>query len=152
MWMMTEETERDWDSPQTRLGPLESEVMKVLWSSGECGVREVMLQLPRSSAYTTVMTTLVRLFEKKLVERREVERRFLYLPRITAEEFKILVARRSADRFLATLDMPRKLLLSCLVDAISLQSELLTHVENKIRETRAAQALQRGFQVRLRQP
>jgi predicted transcriptional regulator len=44
------------------LGHLESRVMDVLWARGESSVRDVADQLERPLAYTTVMTTLDRLW------------------------------------------------------------------------------------------
>ena len=75
------------------LGSLEAEVMEVLWTRGECKVREVMRTLDRDLAYTTVMTTLDRLFRKKLLDRRKSGRAYIYSPRITCQEWKDKVAR-----------------------------------------------------------
>ena len=48
------------------LGPLEIQVMEVVWGSGESSVRDVVEKLDSKLAYTTVMTTLDRLFKKGL--------------------------------------------------------------------------------------
>lgn len=70
-------------------GELEGLVMGVLWDAGEplvaAGVRE-RLGSVRSLAYTTVLTILVRLHEKGLVERERVGRAYAYRPRWTREE------------------------------------------------------------------
>ncbi|HWG37851.1 MAG TPA: BlaI/MecI/CopY family transcriptional regulator, partial [Terriglobales bacterium] len=63
------------------LGPLESGVMEVLWSHGASNVRMVAQRLPRPLAYTTVMTTLDRLYKKGLLMREKQERAFIYSPR-----------------------------------------------------------------------
>src|SRR5262249_52662048 len=63
------------------LGPLETQAMEILWSCGECSVRELIRKLDRDIAYTTVMTTLDRLYKKKLVTRRRLGRANLYSPR-----------------------------------------------------------------------
>src|SRR5215813_8154141 len=52
------------------LGPLELQLMKILWSRGARNVREVVTQLDRPLAYTTVMTTLDRLYKKGFLDRR----------------------------------------------------------------------------------
>ena len=52
------------------LGPLEVTVMEILWARGESNVRDVVDRLDRPLAYTTVMTTLDRLFKKGLLLRR----------------------------------------------------------------------------------
>src|SRR5918999_3943402 len=57
------------------LGPLEAEIMEVVWDSGEVTVRDVHQALgdSRPLAYTTVMTTLGRLADKGLVKRIEAQ-------------------------------------------------------------------------------
>jgi len=63
------------------LGSLESEVLAVVCESGGGSVGDVRDSLSRSFAYTTVMTTLDRLFKKDLLERHKSGRRFLYAPK-----------------------------------------------------------------------
>jgi predicted transcriptional regulator len=55
------------------LGPLEAEIMDVVWDSGDVTVRDVhrSLNSVRPIAYTTVMTTLGRLSDKGLLRRIE---------------------------------------------------------------------------------
>ena len=55
------------------LGPLEVAVMEILWQRGESAVRDVVDRLERPLAYTTVMTTLDRLYKKALLDRRKYE-------------------------------------------------------------------------------
>lgn len=61
--------------------------MNVLWSRGEGTVQDVCDGLQRPLAYTTVMTTL-RLLEqkKKALERVKQGRAYVYRPRVTREE------------------------------------------------------------------
>jgi predicted transcriptional regulator len=108
-------------SIQPLMGPLERQAMQVLWSGGELSVREVMLRLPQRRAYTTVMTTLARLFTKRILKRRARDRRFLYSPRITMGEWQQQAARAATARFLATPDTPRELLVSCLLATVALE-------------------------------
>jgi predicted transcriptional regulator len=124
-------------SSPASLGPLEREIMKVLWSAGDCCVEQVRQQLPRESKYTTVMTTLVRLFRKGLLERRAAERRFVYSPRVSAEELGRMAAADSVARYFATPNLPRKLLLALLVEAL-LQEDvgLLAEAEEQVRQLR----------------
>jgi predicted transcriptional regulator len=68
------------------LGPLESAVMEVIWSYGESDVNGVRARLTVPLAYTTVMTTLSRLFHKGLLRRRQFGRAFLYSQSISKEE------------------------------------------------------------------
>lgn len=66
------------------LGPLGAAVMRVAWEQGESTVGSVLDELNRGRqqplAYTTVMTILVRLFERGLVARERRGRQFVYRP------------------------------------------------------------------------
>jgi predicted transcriptional regulator len=70
-----------------RLTPYELELMDVIWDLQEASVQEVCDALPRELAYTTVMTTLTLLVQKKKVlERVKSGRAFIYKPAVTREE------------------------------------------------------------------
>src|SRR5258708_16846846 len=73
---------------QDPLGPLELTVMEILWTQGESNVRDVAQKLDRPLAYTTVMTTLDRLFKKGLLTRRKSERAFLYSPLLSRPKWE----------------------------------------------------------------
>lgn len=63
------------------IGPLEMETLGILNSREDLAVAEIQEILKRAGrdlAYTTVMTVLVRLFNKGLVHRRKQGRQFLY--------------------------------------------------------------------------
>jgi predicted transcriptional regulator len=61
------------------MGALEAEVLEVLWrAKGAQTPNDVLAALDDDLAYTTVMTTLVRLHDKGLVERVKVGRSFSY--------------------------------------------------------------------------
>ena len=119
------------------LGPLEIHVMEVIWAAGESSVRDVVEKLDSKLAYTTVMTTLDRLFKKGLLNRQKSERAFLYSPRFSSEEWE---RRRAGDLiagFLAGPEPSRELLLSSLVDAVGQHDGmLLDELEEKIRRKR----------------
>jgi len=74
------------DAAAATLGPLELELMQILWSHGESNVREVVCRLERPLAYTTVMTTLDRLYKKGFLDRRMPDRAFVYSPKFSQEE------------------------------------------------------------------
>ena len=119
------------------LGPLEMEVMEVIWEAGRCSVRDVVERLNSRLAYTTVMTTLDRLFKKGLLNREKSERAFLYSALFTSQEWE---RRRAGDLvagFLAGPEPSRDLLLSSLVDAVGQHDAvLLDELEEKIRRKR----------------
>src|SRR3954447_23296396 len=105
------------------LGPLEVTVMEILWTHGENNVRDVADRLSRPLAYTTVMTTLDRLYKKGLLARRKSERAFLYSPTMTRAEWE---QKRTGDfvaGFLSVAEPSRDLLLSCLVQAVGQHDE-----------------------------
>lgn len=124
-------------SQQPMLGPLEMQVMEVTWAVGRCSVRDVVEKLNSKLAYTTVMTTLDRLFKKGLLEREKSERAFLYSPLLSSQEWE---RRRAGDLvagFLAGPEPSRDLLLSSLVDAVGQHDAmLLDELEEKIRKKR----------------
>ena len=123
--------------PPGELGPLESAVMEIVWRRGESSVREVAESLDRSLAYTTVMTTLDRLYKKRLLDRRKSDRAFVYAARVSAHE---LEARRAGDLlagFLGGSRLSRDSLVSCLIDAVGEQDEaILVELERRIRAKR----------------
>jgi predicted transcriptional regulator len=71
------------------LGPLETEIMEVVWDLGDVTVRDVhgRLQEKRPIAYTTVMTTLGRLADKGLVRRLEEQPAHRYLPLVSRDQY-----------------------------------------------------------------
>jgi predicted transcriptional regulator len=116
------------------LGHLEGTVMEILWKRGESNVRDVVQSLSRPLAYTTVMTTLDRLFKKGLLDRRKEDRAFLYVPRWTREELERKCAGDLVAGLLAGPDPSREMLLSCLIEAVGQHDDaLLDQLERKIR-------------------
>ncbi len=77
------------------LGPLETEVMELLWDRGPATVRDVvdLLDGSRGLAYTTVMTVLVRLHAKGLLARERVGRTYVYRASHTREEHRARISR-----------------------------------------------------------
>ena len=121
------------------LGALESKVMDILWTRSdaarceETSVRDAVNLLARPLAYTTVMTTLDRLFKKGLLDRRKEDRAFFYTPRFSKIEWE---AKRASDLITNMLSgkSSNDMLMSCLVDAVgSEDAALLDQLENKIR-------------------
>ena len=115
------------------LGHLEAKVMEILWAHGEGNVREVIERLTRPLAYTTIMTTLDRLYKKGLLERRKEERAFIYVPRYSQREWEHRRAGEFVAGFLTRPQPSSELLISCLVEAVGQQDEqLLGELERKI--------------------
>jgi len=119
---------------QWGLGHLEVSVMEVLWDRGESCVRDVVQRLTRPLAYTTVMTTLDRLYKKGLLIRHKPDRAFFYSPKLSREEWERVRAGEMVAGFLAGPEPSRELLLSCLLDAVGQHdAALLDELEKKIR-------------------
>ncbi len=122
---------------QPMLGPLEIQVMEVLWAAGQCSVRDVVEQLDRKLAYTTVMTTLDRLFKKGVLDREKSERAFLYTTRLSHQDWERQRAGNLVAGLLAGSRPSRELLLSSLVEAVGQHDvALLEELEVKIRTKR----------------
>lgn len=80
-------------------GELESEVLAALWASSEpMTPGDVLEQLGGPLAYTTVMTTLARLYEKGLVERRRAGRGYAYSPAVLEADVAARRIRALLDR------------------------------------------------------
>jgi len=126
------------------LGRLEFELMEILWSRGKCNVREAASWLERPLAYTTVMTTLDRLYKKGLLDRRLQERAYLYSARWTRAEWERQRAENLLAGFLAGSNPSTDLLLSSFLEAVSEHdAALLDELEKKIRRKRR-ELLRRG--------
>jgi predicted transcriptional regulator len=124
-------------SQSLALGSLEFELMEMLWNGGESCVRDVVPKLSRPLAYTTVMTTLDRLFKKGLLERRKSDRAFVYSPSFSRQEWDRRRAGNLVAGFLSGPNPSRELLLSCLLEAVGEHdASLLDDLEKKIRNRR----------------
>jgi predicted transcriptional regulator len=77
------------------LGPLETEVMVRLWKRRSATVRDIVEDLAktRELAYTTVMTIMVRLHEKGLLERTREGKTYIYTPSHTRDEHRARLSR-----------------------------------------------------------
>jgi predicted transcriptional regulator len=111
--------------------------MNVIWSRGESSVHDVVESLEQDLAYTTIMTTLGRLFKKGLLKRKKENRAFMYSPMLSLPEWERREANSLIAEFLAGPNPSGQLLISCLLDAVCDQdAELLDELEKKIRMKR----------------
>jgi predicted transcriptional regulator len=111
--------------------------MEILWARGEGRVHEVVETLDRRLAYTTVMTTLDRLFKKGLLSRSKRERAYVYSVRLTRAEWERRRAGHLVAGFLAEPRTARGLLLSSFLEAVGdLDARLLDELEREIRKRR----------------
>jgi predicted transcriptional regulator len=127
-----------------QLGPLEQRMLDTLWARGNATVRELVEEGCQDLAYTTVMTTLDRLFKKNLLARTEEGRAFRYTPRVSREELHREVAGQ-ALRQLLDASPSSSLPLSFLVEILGerdaqLLDDLRKLVERKRRELNQREA------------
>jgi predicted transcriptional regulator len=123
-----------------QLGPLEQQLMKELWTRGTATVRDLYESGNLNLAYTTLMTTLDRLYKKQLLDRVAEGRAFRYTPRQTKEELQRVAAVEGIRQLLSSGESS-SLPLSYLVEALSehdaqLLDELQQLVERKRAELR----------------
>ncbi|HXM62556.1 MAG TPA: BlaI/MecI/CopY family transcriptional regulator [Terriglobales bacterium] len=105
-------------SPSTQLGPLEQQLLGSLWARGSSTVREILDAGEIKLAYTTVMTTLDRLYKKQLLTRVAEGRAFRYSPRYTQEELEKAAVGETIRQLLGSRGAAA-LPLSYLVEAVS---------------------------------
>src|SRR5260370_19591233 len=113
-------------------------MLDALWSKGSATVRELVEGDYQELAYTTVMTTLDRLYKKGLLARTEDGRAFRYAPRLSREDLQREAAGQ-AFRQLLDASPASSLPLSFLVEILGerdaqLLDDLRKLVERKRRE------------------
>ena len=104
--------------PTEILGPLERQIMDVIWESDKCSVRCVVRALPCKRAYTTVMTTLDRMYQKRILNRKMIDGKFLYSARLGRQELEKKVAHGLITTVLANSTNSRELTVLSLLEAI----------------------------------
>jgi predicted transcriptional regulator len=124
-----------------QLGPLEQRLLQEVWNRGSATVREIIDGANLGIAYTTAMTTLDRLYKKRILTRKPEGRAFRYVPRVTREDLQRTAA-EDAIRQLLSSGSAASLPLSYLVEAVTdhdrqLLDELQQLVEKKRRELRS---------------
>jgi predicted transcriptional regulator len=127
------------DPIQTAFGALERDVLRVLWLDGDLAVRDVQARLDRPVAYTTVMTTLDRLFKKGILSRRRDGRAFVYSAALSPQELRASIAGHVLSGILKSQQAEAGPVLSNLVESVGQQDggpELLQTLEALIREKR----------------
>ncbi len=101
------------------MGELEREVMNLTWQRGEISVRDAYQAFEERIAYTTLMTTLHRLYKKGVLSRHKAGRMFLYSPRVSPREFEQGIARDLIDGLIGRATDGVGPLLECIVDTVS---------------------------------
>jgi predicted transcriptional regulator len=118
------------------LGVLEKKVMQNMWRLRRATVGQVVSQLSPSRAYTTIMTTLDRLYRKGLLQRARNGRSFVYEPVLGPDDLERAKARQLFEAALEGHNHPRPIL-SCFVDTVTERdAAALDQLEELIRRKR----------------
>ena len=123
------------DPLRAAFGHLERDVMEIMWQLEAASVRDVQQRLPRTPAYTTVMTTLDRLFKKGFVSRVRRGRAFVYSAAHSREQVEAAVTAGLLTGFFEKSSRARPLL-SNLVDVVAQDDALLDELDALVREKR----------------
>ena len=119
-----------------QLGPLEREVLRAVWARGTATVREVREDGKIWQTYPTIMTTMGRLFKKRLLDRVPDGKAFRYSARYGPEELERIAAVNGLKKLLES--EYASLHLSYLVEAVSAQDEkLLDELQSLVERQRA---------------
>lgn len=122
---------------ETLFGPLELRVLEAMWARSEPVLVRDLLPEFYGVAYTTIMTTLDRLFRKGFLEREKVGRAFAYRPVVSRDQ----LSSRLAVSALASLmpDDPgsiRPLISTFLEEVGRRDASLLDELEEELRRRR----------------
>ena len=118
-------------------GALERRVLEALWRRGEAvSVHGLSSEFP-AAAYTTLMTTLDRLYRKGVLDRVKSGRAYLYRPRFGHDELDALLAAGAIHELLGQRSDALRPALSFLVDAAGrADTRVLDELEALLRERR----------------
>lgn len=123
------------------LGPLEQRIHHAVWARGSATVREVLLDGSIWQTYSTVLTTMDRLFRKGLLGRISEGKAFRYWVRCSPEELQRRTIVSGFRQLLCTHDAA--LHLSYFVEVVSQQDEKLLDELQALVERRRAELLTR---------
>ena len=124
------------------LGPLESNIMEAIWASKKTPttVREIYeaLKKTKNIAYTTVMSTMDRLFEKHLLDRKIEKGRgglyYVYWPALEKQNFQKSAVREVLS---SLIDNFGEVVANCLVDETCLNEEERKALKLQLNESMA---------------
>ena len=118
------------------LGKLEQQLMTILWKGQALAVRQVVDKLGGKLAYTTVMTTLDRLYKKGLLAREREGNAYVYQAAMTQDEYHQALVEETITSLMKESAGP---VLTAFVDtAANLDEEHLRKLEELIADKRRA--------------
>ena len=106
------------------LGPLEADIMQVVWKIQKATVQDVYDELSkdRNIAYNTVMTVMTRLAQKGVLKRQKDGRAYMYFPETTKNEVGKGMLQYVIDKIFGGAKVP---VISQLLDETDLNEEEL---------------------------
>lgn len=129
---------RTFDHGGRFLGSLEERIMEVLWAAGPSAVREVCAKLKGKPplAYTTVMTTLDRLFKKGLLKRQKEGTAFVYEPALSRDDYRRRIVESTVSGLMARSTDANPVLAAFVDAAAEVDETNLRRLEELIAERR----------------
>ncbi len=122
---------------QYSLGELECAVLEQVWAHDEVTVSDVVATIGRPLAYTTIMTTLDRLYRKGLLVRVKRGRAFAYQAACSKQDVQRGIARDLVNGISTDPLHSKKYLLSYLIESVDAKdAAMLAKLESDIREKR----------------
>ncbi len=90
---------------QLSLGPLETEILEIIWDLGEATVKQIhdriLADPDRELAYTSVTTVLRRLTDKGWLHCQRTDRAFLWQSLVSRDQARAIQAHQHLKKFLA---------------------------------------------------
>ena len=121
-----------------QLGSLEAEMMEHVWLQGEISVRDLHSRSASRLAYTTIMTTVDRLYKKGMLRRRKVGKAYLYKPVLSRQDYRERLAQSLIGMALHD-SQHRHAVLSCFVDVVSeADREMLDRLDELVKAKQRA--------------
>jgi predicted transcriptional regulator len=112
--------------------------MDRMWRRGEISVRELHMEFSPRLAYTTVMTTMDRLYKKGLLKRRKVGKAYIYVPALIEHEYQEQLTHHLLGMVLNE-DKNSGAVLSHFVDAVSdTDEQMLERLDQLVKAKRRA--------------
>lgn len=120
-------------SPENALGPLEADIMQVIWQRQKVTVQDVFdaLSKDRQIAYNTVMTVMTRLAQKGILKRQKDGRAYLYFPTTSQSEVAKGMLQYIIDKIFGGARAP---VFSHLVEDKQLSEEEFKYLEELVRQ------------------
>jgi predicted transcriptional regulator len=119
-----------------QLGRLETELMERAWARGQISVRDLHQEVGGRLAYTTVMTTMDRLYKKGLLHRRKHGKAYIYSPALSEHEYQESLTQHFFGMMLSDCDNSNAVL-SRFVDAVTeADSKMLNELEQIVKAKR----------------